>query len=168
MTDAAPETPAPGTPDPGVPGRGAAPASLLDQVKSLAGELPGLVSDRVELLALEVQRAAQALMQVVALVVVIAILGVTVWLAMWVALINVLMHAGMPLLGALLLAIALNGIVIVVALARVRGLLPRLGLPATRRHLTVSPNPSPLSENDPENRPDERSVAPLASQPAAQ
>lgn len=137
------------------------PPSLLDQIKSLACELPGLVSDRVELLALEVQRAAQALMQMVALVVAIAILGVTVWLAMWVALVNVLMQAGMPLLGALLLAIALNGIAIAVAVARVRRLLPRLGLPATRRHLTVPSHPGPL----PENRADERSVAPTAAQP---
>ncbi|MFG6432192.1 phage holin family protein [Roseateles sp. LYH14W] len=136
---------------------------MLDQVKSLACELPGLLSDRVELLALEVQRAAQALMQMVALVVAIAILGVTVWLALWVALVNVLMQAGVPLLGALLLAIALNGSVIVLAVARVRRLLPRLGLPATRRHLTVPPNPSP----SPETRPDECSVAPVASQPAA-
>jgi len=152
-------------PDPGVPGSGATPASLLDQVKSLACELPGLVSDRVELLALEVQRAAQALMQMVALVVAIAILGVTCWLAMWVALVNVLMQAGVPLLGALLLAIALNGIAILVAVARVRRLLPRLGLPATRRHLTAPPRPGPVpaAASHPENHPDERSVAPHAA-----
>lgn len=163
MTDAASETSAAGAAAPGNPGGGAAPDSLIDQIKSLACELPGLVSDRVELLALEVQRAAQALMQMLVLVVVIAILGVTVWLALWVAVINALMAAGVPLLGALLLAIALNSVVIAWALARVRRLLPRLGLPVTRRHLTVPPKRDPFPVNDPENRTDERSVAPTAA-----
>lgn len=156
------ETPPPGTPGPAA---AEASASLLQQFQGLARELPGLISDRVELLSLEMQRAAQSLAQVVALIVAVAILGVTVWLALWAALISVLVHAGLPLLGALLLAIVINGIVIAVLLARVRKLLPRLSLPATRRHLMVSPDPTPST---PEPRPDERPVAPVAGQPVAQ
>lgn len=162
-----PAEPATETPPPGTPGPSAAelPASLLQQIQALARELPGLVSDRVELLSLELQRAAQSLLQVVALIVAVAILGVTMWLALWVTLVDLLIHAaGLPLLGALLLAIAVNGVVIAVLLARVRRLLPRLGLPATRRHLMVSPDPTPST---PEPRPDERPLAPAAGQPVA-
>ena len=153
------ETPPPGTP---APDRGGGAASLLQQAQALARELPGLVSDRVELLALELQRAARSLIQIVVLVVAVAILGVTVWLAFWAALITALMLVGLPLLAALLLVIGVNGLVIAVAIARVRKLLPRLKLPATQRHLTVSPNPRPSS---PETSPDERSAAPAAGQP---
>lgn len=129
--------------------------SLLQQLQALAGELPGLVSDRVELLSLELKRAAQSLVQVVALTVAIAILGVTVWLALWAALIGLLMASGLPLLAALLLTIGINLIAIAAAVARVRRLLPRLQLPATRRHLTVSPDP----RHSPEITPDDPRTA---------
>lgn len=135
------------------------PESLFQQFKGLASELPGLISDRVELFSLELQRATQSLVQIVVLTVAIAILGVTVWFALWGALISLLVHGGLPLLAALLLTIGINGLVIAVAVARVRKLLPRLALPATRRHLMVSPNPSPEAQFD------ERSAVPAASQP---
>lgn len=125
--------------------------SLLKQLQALAGELPGLVSDRVELLSLELSRAAQSLVQVVVLTVAVAILGVTVWLALWAALIALLMVGGLSLLTALLLTIVVNAVVIALLLARVRRLLPRLQLPATRRHLMVSPDPSPSPEIPPDD-----------------
>ena len=138
-----PDTPVPpGMPSPGGAGESTPPDSLLQQLKGLARELPGLVSDRVELLTLELHRAAQSLVQIVVLTVAIAILGVTVWFALWAALISVLVQqAGLPLLAALLLTVGINGLVIAAAVGRVRKLLPRLQLPATRRHLMVSPNP---------------------------
>jgi len=136
------------------PGADSIAPSLLQHLKALASELPGLVSDRVELLTLELQRAAQSLVQIVMLTVAIAILGVTVWFALWAALISLLLHGGLPPLAALLLTVAINTLVIAVAVARVRKLLPRLQLPATRRHLMVSPNPAP------EAPPDERSAVP--------
>lgn len=134
-------------------------AGLLKQLQSLWGELPGLVSDRVELLSLELQRAIRALVQIVALVVAVAILGVTAWLLLWAGILRVLADAGLPWAVALLLGIAANGLAIVLALRRVRSLLPRLRLPATRRHLMISPDPTPE-----EGRPDE--LAP-AGPPAA-
>ncbi|MEO6276498.1 phage holin family protein [Roseateles sp.] len=153
-----PETPAP--PGTSGPGASAPPDSLLQQLKGLARELPGLVSDRVELLALELQRATQALFHIVALVVAIAILGVTVWLALWAALISLLMQAGLPLLAALLLTIGINGLVIAVAVARMHKLMPRLALSATQRHLTVPPDP----RHSHETHADERSPVPAAGQ----
>lgn len=164
MAEPTTDSPPPGTPG---PAPSAEPASLQQQLLALWHELPGLVSDRVELLSLELQRAAHALAQIVALVVGMAILGVTAWLALWAALVGLLVRAGLPLAGALLVAIAVNGLVIVLAAQRVRRLLPRLKLPATRRHLMVSPDPTPHPAPSPEDRPDDRSAATVAGEPVA-
>ncbi len=109
--------------------------SLIGQLQDLLQDLPRLVSDRVELLLLELQRAARALMQVVALGVAVAILGVTAWLLLWTGAIRLLMLAGLSIDGALLVALAVNGLGMVLAWRRLRRLLPELSLPATRRHL---------------------------------
>jgi len=142
--------------EPGAPGpEPRAPAgSLTDQLHALWRELPGLVSDRVELLSLELHRAVQALAQIVALLVAMAVLGVTVWLVLWAAVVRLLVGAGMPLALALLVAVAVNGLAIVAALLRVRQLLPRLKLPATRRHLMITPDlpPDPPLQEAPDGQ----------------
>lgn len=149
---------------PGDAGDTPTPASLQRQLRALWRDVQGLVSDRVELLSLELQRAVQALVEIVALLVATAILGVTAWLVLWGALIRLLVMAGLPLAVALLLAIAVNLGVMAWAVARVRRLLPRLSLPATRRHLMLSPDPRPQpAESPPEDHPDEH---PVAAQPA--
>lgn len=141
------------------------PDSWQRQLRALWRDVQGLVSDRVELLSLELQRAVQALVEIVALLVAGAILGVTAWLVLWGAIIRLLVTAGLPLAVALLLAIAVNLGVMVWAVLRVRRLLPRLSLPATRRHLMLSPDPRPQPDATPPQEPaDERSVA---AQPAA-
>lgn len=152
MNEHPPSPPAPGTPGP-EPQPPA--ASLTDQLQALWRELPGLFSDRVELLSLELQRAMQALAQIVVLIVAVAVLGVTAWLVLWAVLIQLLVAAGLPMLASLLLAIAINVVAILVALQRVRRLLPQLKLPATRRHLMISPDPEPPTQESP----DERSAA---------
>jgi len=119
---------------------------LTEQLQALWQELPGLVSDRVELLSLELQRATRALAEIVGCLVAVAVLGVTVWLALWVAIVQLLVMAGLAPALALLAAIAVNALAIVLALHRVRRLLPRLKLPATRRHLMVAPDPRPSPE----------------------
>lgn len=175
MTDASPEPGPRGTPGPGQPGQPHAPASLRRQLRALWRELPGLFSDRVELLSLELQRAARSLAEIVALIVGMAILGVTAWLALWAALVGLLVRAGLPLTVALLLAIAVNVGVILLALRRMRRLLPRLSLPATRRHLMVTPDPTPpddpapepFPKASPEDRSDDRPAAPATGQPVA-
>lgn len=116
-------------------------AALVSQVQALLKDLPGLFSDRVELLSLELQRAARALAQIVALVVAVAILGVTAWLLLWAGVIRLLMAAGLTLEGALLVSLVLNGVVMALAVQRMRRLLPRLALPATRRHLVPADPP---------------------------
>jgi uncharacterized membrane protein YqjE len=120
-----------------------APQSLLGTLKGLWQELPGLVSDRVELLSLELHRAGLALVQIAVLVVAAAILGVTAWLVLWGMVVALLVMAGLHWLAALGLALAANLLAAWWAVARARRLLPALKLPATRRHLMVSPSTKP-------------------------
>jgi hypothetical protein len=120
---------------------GAPPVSLTAQLMGLLHDLPGLVRDRVELLSLEVQRAAITLAQIMALVVVVAILGVTAWLVLWAAVIVALVQLGVPLGWALLMAVAVNLVAAWQGVVRITRLLPRVSLPATRRHLVGPSTP---------------------------
>lgn len=127
----------------------AAPESSLDTLKSIWRELPGLVSDRVELLSLELHRAGQALLQIVVLGMTLGALGLTAWLILWGLVITGLTQAGVNgmvvLLGALTVHVLLGAWVV----HRVKKLLPMLGLPATRRRLMFSSSPAPAPAQTP-------------------
>jgi uncharacterized membrane protein YqjE len=133
--------------------RAAAPQpSWLSSLQGLVHELPGLISDRIELLSLELQRAGQVLAQIVALIVVAAILAVTAWLALWGGVMVALIDAGLHWTAASLIVLAINLGACAWAVARVRALAPLLQLPATRRHLTLKQTPTaspspPLDEH---------------------
>jgi len=117
---------------------GDATVSTLDLLREILRELHGVVSDRVELLSLELQRARGALAQIVALLVAVAILGVTAWIAGWGAVALALIEGtGLHWGWALAIVLAVNAAAAWIAVARVRTLFPRLTLPATRRQLTV-------------------------------
>lgn len=113
------------------------PPGWLDTLQAVWQDLSGLVGDRVELLALELQRAGQALARIVALLVAAAILGVTAWLALWAGIAVALVELGLHWAAALAVVLALNAGVAWLATIRLRLLLPLLQLPATRRHLTL-------------------------------
>ena len=117
----------------------------IEALRSIWHELPGLVSDRVDLLALEVQRAGRALAQMVAMVVAAAILGVTAWLALWAGIAVGLVELGLHWSLSLLLVLALNAVTAVLAVMRLRSLLPLLRLPATRRHLAPGRTTEPAA-----------------------
>lgn len=126
----------------------AAQPSWLATLQSLLQELPGLVSDRIELLSLELQRAAQVLAQIVALIVAAAILAVTAWLALWGGVVMALIAAGLHWALASGIVLVLNLGASWWAVARIRTLAPLLKLPATRRQLTLrrlSPSDPPPS-----------------------
>lgn len=126
--------------------------SLVDAVQSLLRELPGLLSDRVELFALELGRAGSALARIVAWVVAIAILGVTAWLALWAGVVLALVGLGLHWAVALLPVLLINLAAVVFAVGQVRRLATRLSLPATRRHLTFSNRlPPPAGDNQAEH-----------------
>ena len=115
--------------------------------------LPGLLNDRIELLSLELQRAGSALAQVVLLIVVGGILGVTAWLLLWAVIVGALVDAGWHSALALSAAMGVNLAAAAWAGLRARRLLPLLRLPATRRHLMISPAPPPTDENPDAARP---------------
>jgi len=127
----------------------AASASLLDNLQALLHELPGLISDRVELFALELTRAGRALGLIVAWLVAIAIVGVTAWLALWAGVVVGMIQLGLHWALALLLVLAINLGAVLVGLKEIRRLATRLSLPATRRHLTMAGSVRPPPERPP-------------------
>ena len=108
-------------------------ASLQD----LAAAMPDLVSDRLELLALELHRAGRGIVQIVVLVLLAAILGVTAWLALCGGIALVLVALGVSWALAMPTVLLVNMLLAWAALARIRSLVATLGLPATRRHLVL-------------------------------
>ena len=125
--------------------------SMLQTLLGLWRELPGLIGDRIDLLALEVQRAGRALVQIIALVIGATILAVTAWLALWSAVVGVLMVLGLHWSAALLIVLVLNLGAAWWAIARVRSLVPDLRLPATRRHMSLGKSPQPKEGSAPQD-----------------
>lgn len=113
---------------------------LLSTLQEVWQELPGLISDRVELLSLELRRAGITLAQVVVLVLAAAILAVTAWLVLWGGIVVALVSVGMHTALALLVAVVINLGAAAWAVMRARRLLPHLSLPATQRHLMIGPS----------------------------
>ena len=104
-------------------------------LQDLVAVLPGLLSDRLELLALELHRAGRSLVQIMALVLATAILVTTAWFVLCGGLSMALVAQGLSWPLALLAVLLVNLVLAWAAVSRVWGLLANLGLPATRRHL---------------------------------
>ena len=104
-------------------------------LQDLLAALPGVVSDRLELLTLELQRAGRRMLQILALVLATAMLGATGWLALCSGLGLLLVEQGLGWPLALLVVLLLNLVLAWAAVSRMRRLVGTLGLPATRRHL---------------------------------
>lgn len=138
---------------------------VLHLLRTLLADLPGLVSDRVHLLALELRRAGRALGMMVALGLAAAVLGVTAWLALWVGLVAAAIHFGMPWGWAWVLVLALNLGAAFLAIKRALALAGYLKLPATMRRMTVPPPPPAPASLD-ASRPETQPVpGPLDAQP---
>ncbi len=118
--------------------------SLWDNVKLLLRDLPGVVSDRVHLLALELKRSGLALAQMVGLVVAAGVLLCTAWLALWTGIGVALVQAGVAWGWTLLLILLINLGAAWLAVKRALALARFLALPATLRRLTLSTPTSPL------------------------
>jgi hypothetical protein len=129
MVDDAPTPPEP-APD--------AVESLPQAVGALFADLPGLLTDRVHLLALELRRASSALGQMVALSLLAAILFATAWLTLWIGLAEAFLAVGLAWPWIVLLVLFVNLSAAIWALLRVKALAPLLALPATLRRMTNS------------------------------
>jgi uncharacterized membrane protein YqjE len=112
--------------------------SLPKAVGALFADLPGILTDRVHLLSLELRRASNALGQMVALGLLAAILFATAWITLWVGLAAAFMAVGLAWPWIVLLVLFVNLTAAVWALMRVKALAPLLALPATLRRLTDS------------------------------
>ncbi len=115
--------------------------SFMQLVLDLLNELPGIVSDRVQLLTLELKRARRALGRIVLLAVAAALLALTAWFAFWAGLLIAALQLpyGWAWMLALILLINIGGAWF--AVTRIRRLAAFLALPATLRRLTVAPAP---------------------------
>lgn len=113
----------------------AATRTLGDLFGGLLQELPGLISDRVELLSLELHRAGLALLHIACLALALTVLGLAGWLLLWTLVTAALVAAGLHWAMALLGALLVHGLLGWWVVHRVRQLLPGIGLPATRRRL---------------------------------
>ncbi len=125
--------------------------SLPKAVAALFADLPGLLTDRVHLLALELRRASGALGQMVALGLLAAILAGTAWLAMWVGLAAALLAVGLAWPWVALLVLFVNLSAAVWAVLRIKSLAPLLALPATLRRLTDSDSRERYDEREREH-----------------
>jgi hypothetical protein len=115
--------------------------SLPRAVGALFADLPGLFTDRVHLLALELRRASNALGQMVALSLLAAILLSTAWFTLWAGLVAAIIALGIAWPWAVLLVVVVNMGAAFWAVMRVKALAPLLALPATLRRLTDSDAP---------------------------
>ena len=122
--------------------------SLPKAVGALFADLPGLLTERVHLLALELRRAGGALGQMVVLGLLAAILFATAWITLWVGLAAALLAVGLAWPWVVLLVLFINLAATAWAVMRVKALAPRLALPATLRRLTDA---DPLPEHPPES-----------------
>ena len=129
---------------------------IAQQIKSLLEDIPGLISDRVHLAALELKRARQALVQMVGLVVAAAILMATAWIALWALLVAGAVRYGLSWVAAFGIILLINLVGSWLAIRRARALAGYLALPATVRRLSIAPPTAPVAakvENPPEPRP---------------
>jgi hypothetical protein len=110
--------------------------SLPKAIGALLADLPGLLTDRVRLLSLELRRATNALGQMVALGLLAAILAATAWLAFWLGLAAAFLALGIAWPWIVLLVLFINLSAAVWCVMRVKRLVPLLALPATLRRLT--------------------------------
>jgi len=126
------DAPPPGSADPdeGV--------SLPRAVTDLLKDLPGLLTDRVHLLSLELQRAVGALGRMVAYGLAAAIFGATAWIALWAGFIAGCIALGLAWPWAVLIVLAVNLAAATWAALSAKALAPLLALPATLRRLTDS------------------------------
>ena len=121
--------------------------SLPKAAAALLRDLPGLLTDRIRLLSLEVRRAMGALGQMVVLGLVTAILCATAWLALWVGIAAAIIEAGLAWPWTCALVLFVNVAAAIWAARRAMALAPLLGLPATLRRLTDSDAPERLRES---------------------
>jgi hypothetical protein len=113
----------------------------------------GMLSGRLLLLALELQRARHGLVSLVILGVVAAIAGATAWLALWALLVALAVHFGLTWPWAFAGVLVINLVLLVWVAAAMKALTPMLALPASRRQFHwLFNDPTDPEEPSPDGR----------------
>jgi uncharacterized membrane protein YqjE len=112
-----------------------APSSLATRARTLANDLRDLVSDHLELAALEARRAGEGFARVVCAAVVVSILWVSAWLALLAGAIVWATSAGVPWAGALAIAAIVNVVAGAALVAWMRRQVGELPFAATLRQI---------------------------------
>ena len=134
--------------------------SLRQALIALVEDIPGLLSDRVRLLLLELRRARSSLAGIAVAGAAGVVFALTGWLAAWVLVVFLLFRAGVPWEGGLAAVLLINGAGVWIALHRIGVLLEKLALSATVRRLNMAPAP----DLRPNARPDAKApAAPVAT-----
>ena len=134
-------------------GTGSEPKSIAEEARGLMADLPGLVTDRIRLFSLELERASSTLGQMAALGALAAVLGATAWIALWAGIAAALVASGLAWFWAALLVLAVNAAGGAWCALRVKSLAPLLTMPATLRRLTEWSEPSGREPSAPRDEP---------------
>ncbi len=134
-------------------GGGSEPESIADEARGLMADFPGLVTDRIRLFSLELERAASVLGRMAALGALAAVLAATAWIALWAGIAAALIAVGLAWCWAALLVFVVNTAGGAWCALRVKSLAPLLTMPATLRRLTEWPEPRGREPSTPSDGP---------------
>ncbi|PPD32927.1 MAG: hypothetical protein CTY19_09775 [Methylomonas sp.] len=116
-------------------------AGLLNDAHALWLELRGLGHDRLQLAALESQRAGLSLVDMLVAGILIAVLLNTAWLGLVAAAVLGMLENGIAASSVILLAVAGNLLLVLMLAAVIRHKSRYLAFPALLRSLTPAPTP---------------------------
>jgi hypothetical protein len=114
-------------------------ASVLDDAQALWHELHALIHDHLQLAALETRRAGESLVTMLIAGIMVAILLIGAWLGLGVAAVQWLIEQGMLASSAILLAVAVNLLVVLLLCAVIRNKSHYLQFPALLRSFQPLP-----------------------------
>ncbi len=118
-------------------------AGFRNLAHALWDDLRGALTERVELLTLEVRLAGLTLIQLVIYAVIVAVLVVTAWLGLMSGAVVAFMSWGLHWSMALGLGIAINLVVAAWLVRTMMRMIERVGLPASLRRVNQRPQADP-------------------------
>lgn len=110
----------------------------MDEVRHLLSDVRLLVHDHLKLATLETRLVAESLVSMVATSVAVVLLLVTAWLGLVSAGVVALVELGLPVSGAILIAVAVNVVIAFLLGIAIRRQVNHLQWPATLRSLRPS------------------------------
>jgi hypothetical protein len=119
---------------------------LLDDAQSLLNELRGLAHDHLHLAALEIQRAGDSLVTMIAAGIIVAVLLVSAWIGLLGAAILWLIGLGLKPIFAMLIAVGVNLVLAFILYVVIRHHSDYLRFPETIRSLRPQASAANVNE----------------------